>query len=526
MSKQSDLISVSQGAAGDPLFVNAANNRVGIGTSNPTSALTVSGSITTAGSASQIIVSPTGGAANLPNYTFGGQQASTGIFLPVNATLGFSTAGVERLRITSAGNVGIGVSSVSGVKMEVLATVADNLVARFENNHVTGSYGISVKAGDDSGNYSADFANKSGTSLMRIRGDGNVGIGTNVPAARLDVNGGLNGTHAIFSGQPSRGLVISTANTSGNDDAIVYNAQASTGKHIWQTNATERARIDASGNLLVGTTDPLVGSGTGNNTQGLALSAGSYGGYATFSRSGSECLNLNRIASDGTILNFRKDGTTVGSIGVTAETNKRLYIGKGDTGIKFDDANDLIAPISTTSAGNRDAAVSLGTGGVRFKDLYLSGGVYLGGTGSANLLDDYEEGTFTPTLFGNVDGAQPSYQAQSGTYVKAGNLVFVAANIRASSGIVVGSNTRLDIGGFPFGAVTLSGWSGGLTIGYRSALVGAAVPAGSVDLLILGPNGGGNARFHYFSTTADLGSSVALIQNNTELWISGTYRAT
>jgi hypothetical protein len=73
-----------------------------------------------------------------------------------------------------SGNVGIGKASESGIKMDVLATASDNLVAKFENNHATGSYGISVKAGDDSGNYSADFANKSGTSLMRIRGDGNV----------------------------------------------------------------------------------------------------------------------------------------------------------------------------------------------------------------------------------------------------------------------------------------------------------------------------------------------------------------
>jgi hypothetical protein len=35
---------------------------------------------------------------------------------------------------------------------------------------------------------------------------------------------------------------------------------------------------------------------------------------------------------------------------------------------------------------------------VAFKDLYLSGGVYLGGTGAANLLDDYEEGTWTPAF--------------------------------------------------------------------------------------------------------------------------------
>jgi hypothetical protein len=39
-----------------------------------------------------------------------------------------------------------------------------------------------------------------------------------------------------------------------------------------------------------------------------------------------------------------------------------------------------------------DASLDLGAAGVRFKNLYLSGGVYLGGTGSANYLDDYEEG--------------------------------------------------------------------------------------------------------------------------------------
>ena len=44
-----------------------------------------------------------------------------------------------------------------------------------------------------------------------------------------------------------------------------------------------------------------------------------------------------------------------------------------------------------------DNTIDLGQAGGRFKDLYLSGGVYLGGTGAANKLDDYEEGTWTPT---------------------------------------------------------------------------------------------------------------------------------
>jgi hypothetical protein len=151
-------------------------------------------------------------------------------------------------------------------------------------------------------------------------------------------------------------------------------------------NATSTSMtLDTSGNLLVGKT---VYNGT---TAGIELNGG---GASAFIRDGNPTCSFNRLTSDGEIIRIQKDGSTVGSIGVTAETNKRLYIGKGDTGIKFDDANDLIAPISTTSAGNRDAAVSLGTGGVRFKDLYLSGGVYLGGTAGANLLNDYEYGDY------------------------------------------------------------------------------------------------------------------------------------
>jgi hypothetical protein len=58
----------------------------------------------------------------------------------------------------------------------------------------------------------------------------------------------------------------------------------------------------------------------------------------------------------------------------------------------------LFIQLTHTTQADRDAAVDLGTSTVRFKDLYLSGGVYLGGTGSANHLDDYEEGTFTLRL--------------------------------------------------------------------------------------------------------------------------------
>ena len=80
---------------------------------------------------------------------------------------------------------------------------------------------------------------------------------------------------------------------------------------------------------------------------------------------------LNRTTSDGAITEFRKDGTTVGSIGTTGGD---MYVGTGDTGIRFDDATNHIRPCGVSGA-NLDATIDIGDSSRRFKDLYLSGGV-------------------------------------------------------------------------------------------------------------------------------------------------------
>jgi hypothetical protein len=56
------------------------------------------------------------------------------------------------------------------------------------------------------------------------------------------------------------------------------------------------------------------------------------------------------------------------------------------------------------------------------KDLYLSGGVYLGGTVAANHLDDYEEGTFTPTI--TAQSGTITASSGLGQYTKVGRLVY------------------------------------------------------------------------------------------------------
>ena len=77
-----------------------------------------------------------------------------------------------------------------------------------------------------------------------------------------------------------------------------------------------------------------------------------------------------------------------------------MRIGSGDTGIFFNSGDDALIPVGTGGSllSSRDNAIDLGRTNARFKDAYIGGGVYLGGTGSANKLDDYEEGTFTLSL--------------------------------------------------------------------------------------------------------------------------------
>jgi hypothetical protein len=153
-------------------------------------------------------------------------------------------------------------------------------------------------------------------------------------------------------------------------------------------------------------------------------------------------LLLNRLTTDGDIALFQKDGATVGSIGTNSNT---IYIdgSAANTGLQF--AGSTIAPRDAGALS--DAGVDLGNSSYRFKDLYLSGGVYLGGTGAANLLDDYEEGTFTATLTAYPTGPTTA-ATTTAYYTKTGNIVNVF--IRFSDKNTTGASGSMRITGLPF----------------------------------------------------------------------------
>jgi len=215
--------------------------------------------------------------------------------------------------------------------------------------------------------------------------------------------------------------------------------------------------IDASEHVLVGTTDQNDLGGSA----GIRLkSYGRVGGTVDGGVSGL----FNRLTNDGIIVGFYKDNSAVGNVGTINGDLNIFSSASNHTGLRF--ANGYVAPAN--NAGNiSDNTADLGIAAYRFKDLYLSGGAFIGGTGAANKLDDYEEGTWTPTY--TTTGTQfPSvtYGLQTGHYTKIGRMVTVSFRLKTNAvdktGVSGGSNLR--VSGLPFTPSQTSGSQMGLAV--------------------------------------------------------------
>jgi hypothetical protein len=203
--------------------------------------------------------------------------------------------------------------------------------------------------------------------------------------------------------------------------------------------------LDSSGNLLVGHTSQYSpigdgGSGITLNANGQLFVGGQFPSY------------FNREDSDGDIAIFRKDGTTVGSIG-SLVSGRDLHVNSTggiltlESNFNSTERQVVLGDSYFGVVAGDDNAVDLGRSSARYKDLYLSGGVYLGGTGSANLLSDYEEGTWTMALSDGTNSAG----SFTGYYTKIGNMVFVRGKINnVNTSALTNTTNDLIITGLPF----------------------------------------------------------------------------
>jgi len=189
--------------------------------------------------------------------------------------------------------------------------------------------------------------------------------------------------------------------------------------------------IDDNGNATAMTIDSdervLIGQTTASsNTVGTSLRPDGRNFYCA---DGNYSAHFNRKSSNGAIAHFAKDDTIVGSIGTVSNTVGIHGAGSGDdaVGLLFVESGtgQRIVPCQENFTSN-NGIVNLGWSTNRFKDAYLSGGVYLGGTAAINKLDDVESGTFAPTC-------AVGYNYVSGRYNKIGDVVTVSLDFQVAS---------------------------------------------------------------------------------------------
>ena len=341
------------------LIDNAGN--VGIGTSAPSTAFyvyrtdadavgTFQGLQTESGgtgkSAIQIDVNGKGGFA-IANDATSGTRALT-----ISNNSGYGVSTVEAMRITSSGSVGIG-TSAPGAKLTVKLGnigidqdeapqqffgaggnvagtnttggvltvfghapngVGDTSTPPYDGTNFVGAAGLMARGFSESAQYrgSLEFFTKTAsdanaTSRMLITHDGNVGIGTSAPTQKLTVNGGL---------------LLNTTNQISFYDTSYY-IRASTGLEInsndftrFLIGGTEKARIDASGNLLVGTT---VSEGPSRISSVSTASGTACVGYRNTAGAGSVFASFINAANNAIIGTISNSGNTSTSYNTTSD---------------------------------------------------------------------------------------------------------------------------------------------------------------------------------------------------------------
>ncbi len=240
---------------------------------------------------------------------------------------GASETATEKMTIKSDGNVAIGTTSPS-TRLHIVTP--DNTTA----NKITQGFGSARANINDvvAGGFDSEFVTR----------DGNVNTGAFIRV--LDVN-----TNSSFP-TTVRGGVLSFGTVDGTDGA--------------STDADEKMRITHGGDVQIGTTTarPDNYSGSGSGTEFSTL------GLLRIARNG-DMLILNRISTDGDMLNFSKDGSGFGQIGLSGGNN--MYISGTQTdhcGFTF--ATNQILP--TTQGTANDDTVDLGSSSNRYDDVFAT----------------------------------------------------------------------------------------------------------------------------------------------------------
>jgi hypothetical protein len=246
----------------------------------------------------------------------------------------------ERMRITSAGNVGIGTSSPAAV-LHSLGSGIVNIVQSTNTVSYTQYYSTSTGNGGTNDGFTvgvngttayvwqreadALLLGTSNTEAVRITSTGNVGIGTTSPARGLSL---FNNTIGLYSSATGQGGIDGYTMELAGTTAYLWNYENDS--LVFGTNNAERMRILANGNVGIGTSSPsgkLHLSSTGDTY--LVMTGGASPRTYSFLVDATN-LRLFSGVGDTTLLTLASTGAATFSSSVTATGG--LYVGSGTLG--------------------------------------------------------------------------------------------------------------------------------------------------------------------------------------------------
>ena len=330
------------------MFVDVSENRVGIGTTTPLHKVDIMGDESTAYDATSDsgqsnhdatlqVFNKNSTDESFASLVFRNRNSGVGISRISSISKGSGTTDMafvtensnvksEKLRIKADGNVGIGTTSPTSLlhlKSSSAPTLkiddSDSTYAlELAQNDVNGSVllksagTLTIGVDHDSADAVVVFQTRN-DERMRISSSGNVGIGTTSPASKLHVQG--TGTTAIqVTGGSNNVAGIYLGDAGGLANGRLSYSNADNSLQLF-TSGSEAMRIDASGNLLVGTTDVVALNGGFSVTTGSVdyinvghASSVAHGNYYAAFRHGTNTIGtITQNGTTGVLYNTSSD---------------------------------------------------------------------------------------------------------------------------------------------------------------------------------------------------------------------------
>ena len=400
-------------------------------------------------------------------------------FTTSDGTAGAASGMFEHMRITADGNVGVGTTSPSSLltlnkatgEVGILLEGNGTDVAKFKLSSAGVNHAVQI--GSVSNN-EVQF-HTANSEKMRLAANGNVGINTTDPndgdltinAPKLHVVGpqtaGAYNLTARFQGgndsdntgasilinhSNDRGLLIKAGRKDG-DREVAYFDLVSSGANI--TNILTMGKFSSDYNVGIGTTSPQTKLQTNLPITGAYLSYLN-GTSATFDAQPNIAVvhnspSIGSATAAGLVLanNDKSNGAPSPIIAFSAKSASNTY---NHTYAAIYGIRTASGADTNWTKGDLVLATGSGTGPSERMRVLSSGGItFNGDTAAANALDDYEEGTWTPTNLG-TSGFSSHPTVLEGRYTKIGRQVivsFVLKNYSAGVGLC-----NIVLGGFPF----------------------------------------------------------------------------